>query len=1161
LEQAWQPPILAGGFKARIGSSVVEEFVAGHDAGDVLRELVQNEFDAGGTQVSVTFGRSGLTVAGNGRPIDSKGWSRLDVILGTGHVVGGESEDSIEPKENGIGSKNFGLRSLFLFGNRIHVRSNGRMAVLDLPSMGTQQLKDAGSRSRRGVSVHVPYRSEQFQSLAPFTIEWEQRALDRIEGGLLATLVKLALPGARPGIRGLTLVSERTRREFAWRQNAEPLKCKVKGVSASRRIGRLSSVDRVNSERVRSQTSEEIEFSRPIGLPTEHANIRFPTYYRAPGGAVRVCVSIPLRRGRVDRARPGQFYYPLQTPQGSTGVAVSVSAPFKLNEDRTKLLDSTWNEWLAEQAARLVQDLLSEDWLHRFGADGYLALDGVWPAAPGNFATTIAAHLREAACWPTRDFPSAKTLAKASDIVIPDGPAVEGFLSTNRYFDRRLAESRDAIDLALRNGAGRFTLNSLVRLRCAGPDASKLSTKLGKQEANFHFTGYAVALADGHRQQQMGQAITTLFGRLSNQNRRDLKETASTLAADGSLRPAEKLVRVDKSLWEVCPEPLALRLHPSLLDHKGIAGLCRPFALDTWIVEAAGRAAAGNIDDAEREALYRHLLSDRAKLGRKALAAVRRSPVVLDHRGNWVAPEDLAELPSAQAALLGAVVSAPAPALAKRTELLRHLRIRRKLAADDLFRFAPTIGGDAAIASKFEELLNKHQHLLAPKVVASLHSIAFLHTRTGALREPGRLHLPTAANLACLETDDAIVAGGNNALYRRLRCREHPSSETLLGVLERLKESAAPPARPDIFYPTFVSALAAEKLPITAYDDKPILWVEGAYCTPEDTLVGSRVPRLFRVPLPVFHGPEIIARAYEGLGASPHPHDHHWVKFFQSFAKPDDTREKVHSAAERKMLREAYQRRGQFGLPAGLDETSRSLLSRDGSLHSLRELRAASFLEDDYPQLAKALSEQGGNIAFADTVEGSRPFFVALHLSRLSDACGVPRIETGLACAPPGWLRPARLMDILSLFQREDFAIALRELAWTHQREVSGFRAPRTADLKRRLGAIRQLQFVSKIGRLYHIGGIRAWVPGEAAANGNGIALLPARNTVELEQMLAYALTEMLGATRLADARALAVSILPLLRCRTRGEMLAYLTRQGAVPQEWSGIEPDFAEA
>jgi hypothetical protein len=68
-EQDWQPPILTGGFKPRIASSIVEEFVAGHDAGDVLRELVQNEFDAGGTQVSVTFGRFSLIVVGNGRPI------------------------------------------------------------------------------------------------------------------------------------------------------------------------------------------------------------------------------------------------------------------------------------------------------------------------------------------------------------------------------------------------------------------------------------------------------------------------------------------------------------------------------------------------------------------------------------------------------------------------------------------------------------------------------------------------------------------------------------------------------------------------------------------------------------------------------------------------------------------------------------------------------------------------------------------------------------------------------------------------------------------------------------------------------------------------------------------------------------------------------------
>jgi hypothetical protein len=467
-DQSWQPPILTGGFRPGIGSSIVEEFVAGHDAGDVLRELVQNEFDAGGTQVSVTFGLSDITVSGNGRPPDRKGWERLGVIFGTGRVVGGSDDRSIEPKENGIGSKNFGLRSLFIFGDRIHVRSNGRVAVLDLREMGTQQLRDADSRGRRGVSVHVPYRSEQFQSLEPFTIEREQRTLDQIERGLLATLVKLARPGARPGVRRLTLVSNRTGREFDWLQTAETMKCKAEGILAIQRIGRLRSVDRGSIKRVRLQTFEEIEFFRPIAIPAEHAKITFPAYYHAPGGAVRVCVSIPLRRGRVDRARPGHFYYPLQTPQGCTGVAVSVSAPFKLDADRTSLLDSTWNEWLAEQAAQLTQDLLSEDWLRRYGADGYLALDGLWPASPGSFAAKISAHLREATCWPTQDFTSANTLAKASKIVIPDDPAFEGFLSHNRYLDRRLAESREAIDLTLRNEARRFTLNSFVRLRCAG---------------------------------------------------------------------------------------------------------------------------------------------------------------------------------------------------------------------------------------------------------------------------------------------------------------------------------------------------------------------------------------------------------------------------------------------------------------------------------------------------------------------------------------------------------------------------------------------------------------------------------------------------------------------------------------------------------------------
>ena len=88
-----------------IAHSVVEEFVLSHQPSDVLTELVQNEFDAGGSRVEVAFGEASLSVSGNGAPVDSAGWKRLSVMLGRGQVAG--SDRVIKPKTNNIGSKNW----------------------------------------------------------------------------------------------------------------------------------------------------------------------------------------------------------------------------------------------------------------------------------------------------------------------------------------------------------------------------------------------------------------------------------------------------------------------------------------------------------------------------------------------------------------------------------------------------------------------------------------------------------------------------------------------------------------------------------------------------------------------------------------------------------------------------------------------------------------------------------------------------------------------------------------------------------------------------------------------------------------------------------------------------------------------------------------------
>src|SRR5205809_412671 len=71
---SWTPTEDSGAFSSSFGSSFVEEFVNDHYPSDVLRELVQNEFDGGGSRLVLNFGEDALRVAGNGAGIDAAGW-------------------------------------------------------------------------------------------------------------------------------------------------------------------------------------------------------------------------------------------------------------------------------------------------------------------------------------------------------------------------------------------------------------------------------------------------------------------------------------------------------------------------------------------------------------------------------------------------------------------------------------------------------------------------------------------------------------------------------------------------------------------------------------------------------------------------------------------------------------------------------------------------------------------------------------------------------------------------------------------------------------------------------------------------------------------------------------------------------------------------------
>ena len=236
-------------------------------------------------------------------------------------------------------------------------------------------------------------------------------------------------------------------------------------------------------------------------------------------------------------------------------------------------------------------------------ADAYLAINpGV--GKPNQFADAIRDHLSNDACWPTLARNGRSPLfVNARDIVVSAHPSLDKYLSRESYLDDGFAAHLDAIDMVLKYGAKTFSLNSLVRLRCAPEDSSQLETNTD-DDADYYYSDYGEELRGEDLQIRFAEALGHHSKRLSNQNRRDLKITTSTLAADCSLQAAGELIRVEPSMWNACPVAASQRLHPKLFNHKAIARLCQPFDVNTWIQGLADQAAKGEISGDDQEALY-----------------------------------------------------------------------------------------------------------------------------------------------------------------------------------------------------------------------------------------------------------------------------------------------------------------------------------------------------------------------------------------------------------------------------------------------------------------------------------------------------------------------------------------------------------------------------
>jgi hypothetical protein len=250
--------------------------------------------------------------------------------------------------------------------------------------------------------------------------------------------------------------------------------------------------------------------------------------------------------------------------------------------------------------------------------------------------------LRAEPCWPTQATTGRNrriVRAPAASLTVPASPTLSAFtastLTPGDLLHTGLAADTDTQAMAVALGAKAFTVNSLVRLRCAGENAQNLATRLGGTEASRYFTAFPEALQDLGIQQRFAAALDVCRPELSDANRRDLRTSATTMTRAGTLSSPDSLWVADEALATAVPA--AQILHPGLADCRVLAGLCRRFNFSGWAIDTTSRITDGTASQQERDALAQYIRG-RPALSQKAWAALRRSRVIPDHRGEWTAP-------------------------------------------------------------------------------------------------------------------------------------------------------------------------------------------------------------------------------------------------------------------------------------------------------------------------------------------------------------------------------------------------------------------------------------------------------------------------------------------------------------------------------------------
>ena len=794
---------------------------------------------------------------------------------------------------------------------------------------------------------------------------------------------------------------------------------------------------------------------------------------------------------------------------------------------------SSWNEWLVQELVELTTKLLTTDWYGRFGAGAYLALEAK-ERDPGNrlaeaYADAVVDHLRSEKVWPSRGRNRRKvTFVTADTLALPDRTEFDGFLEPDAYLDGKLATNDGIARLSSLCGAERFGPDSLVRMWCAGKDASRLRTR-PQDQGDWHLLGFDRMIRDLSTQIKFSQALDKI--RLSKTHKEDLLNSPTTMAADGSLHAlSEPLYVVPPDAWEACPLPPSQRLHPELVGFRSLRGLATKYDMTAWIKSTSRRAQQGQATDEERRALMNVILARRGIFDAGTRSLLRRSPILLDHRGHWVEPGKITVRQAKGARTLAKVLSFPARSYAKDSELRRQLSFRTKVDGEDLVNLAEWISAHPDSGNRFETALLRHHSIVRPGQWRRLREIDCLRSSDGSLKSPQELYVRTHGVFELLGDTVAYVEGLNRTLQKKIGCNILPRSADIVAAIHQNRQSDNSTA--DALYVALVEALRRERRPITTYTDEDIVWTPLGYVSPSKTLVSSSHVGLFAGAVPVARPrSERVANALRRLGCRPRPTPEDWVRLISSISQSVGTNGFVSNADRFRLLRAYAALQGGIPDGAGLDGQP-FVLGQDGRLHKPEN----SFI-DDHPQVAEQLD---ASVPIAqDSNQAAFHFYNSCGVKKLSEAAIPSPPQIGDPQDAPnriGATKTRRQLDS-SIFRSVLTALINREISDRHGLDV-GLVTPN------KLPRVEAIEFVDTISQEYQLAGMSVTVQASHLWESTTLYVALPQSRAAFRDAVSYALAE--AATGSSGiARMLVSAIYRLLECNSTEEIADFLAHRG----------------